>query len=162
MEQHVQFNSPGLRFTRMQLSDLDDVMEIEQVAHSHPWSKNSFIDALANYYDAWVLRLESGELVGYFVQMTVLDESHLLTIAVETSMQRRGVGAYLLQQLIDQSSQKQMRVVLLEVRMSNLAAIKLYESLGFTQIGRRKNYYQVTSQTREDALILQRQLLEDE
>jgi ribosomal-protein-alanine N-acetyltransferase len=159
MERHLQFNSPGLRFTSMQLSDLDDVMEIEQVAHSHPWSKNSFIDALANYYDAWVLRLESGELVGYFVQMTVLDESHLLTIAVKTSMQRKGVGAYLLQQLIDQSSQKQMRVVLLEVRMSNLAAIKLYESHGFTQIGRRKNYYQVTPQTREDALILQLQLL---
>jgi [ribosomal protein S18]-alanine N-acetyltransferase len=156
LEMTVDFS--GMRLTRMQLSDLDEVMQIEQVAHTHPWSKNSFLEALANYYEAWILRTASGELIGYYVQMIVLDESHLLTIAIKESMRRQHLGAYLLQQLISQSSQKQLRVVLLEVRVSNLAAIGLYESLGFKSVGRRKNYYQVTPQQREDALIMQYQI----
>lgn len=142
----------------MQVADLDDVMAIELAVYSHPWSKNNFIDSLVNHYEAWVLRTDAGELLGYFVHMVVLDESHLLTIAVKESAQRQGIGIFLLKLVVQQAAQMELNAVLLEVRVSNKYAIKLYESVGFARIGRRKNYYQVDQQQREDALILQYQI----
>lgn len=142
----------------MQIGDLADVIAIEQSVYSHPWSQNNFIDALANHYDARVVRAISGELLGYFVHMVVLDESHLLTIAVKGTVQHQGLGGFLLQQLVRQARQMQLRAILLEVRVSNHRALKLYESFGFILIGRRKNYYQIDQQQREDALILKYQI----
>ena len=151
-------NFSTLQLSGMQVADLDDVMAVELAVYSHPWSKNSFIDSLINHYEAWVVRTDVGELLGYFVHIVVLDESHLLTIAVKESMQGKGMGVFLLKLVVQQAMQMELNAVLLEVRVSNSRAIKLYESFGFTRIGRRKNYYQIDQQQREDALILQYQI----
>ena len=152
----------SLQMTAMQVADLDDVMAIESAVYSHPWSRNNFIESMVNNYDAWVVRGNSGELLGYFVHMTVVDESHLLTVAVNPTVQRQGLGKFLLQQLILQVSRMQLSAVLLEVRVSNSAAIKLYESAGFVLVGRRKNYYQIDRQQREDALVLRFHITEQQ
>ena len=144
----------ALTMQPMQSGDLDEVLAIEQTVYSHPWSHANFIDALNNNNPAWVVRAGDGEILGYYVQMAVVDESHLLTLAVKGSMQRQGLGKLLLAHLLQQAKLMGMVSVMLEVRVSNQAALKLYEAFGFTAIGRRKNYYQINQQQREDALVL--------
>lgn len=148
----------GLQLIPMHLADLDEVMAIEQAVYSHPWTRKNFDDTISNRDFAWVARHRDGELLGYFVHMVVMDESHLLTIAVKESVQRQGLGRFLLQKLIEHARLMELKSVLLEVRQSNIRALDLYEALGFVEIGRRKNYYQLTQQLREDALILHYQI----
>lgn len=148
----------GLQLIPMHLADLDEVMAIEQAVYSHPWTRKNFDDTISNRDFAWVARHPDGELLGYFVHMVVMDESHLLTIAVKESVQRQGLGRFLLQKLIEHARLMKLKSVLLEVRQSNIRALELYEALGFVEIGRRKNYYQLTQQLREDALILHYQI----
>lgn len=148
----------GLQLIPMHLADLDEVMAIEQAVYSHPWTRKNFDDTISNRDFAWVARHPDGELLGYFVHMVVMDESHLLTIAVKESVQRQGLGRFLLQKLIEHARLMELKSVLLEVRQSNIRALDLYEALGFVEIGRRKNYYQLTQQLREDALILHYQI----
>jgi ribosomal-protein-alanine N-acetyltransferase len=142
-----------LRFHPMQLSDLDEVMEIEQAVYAHPWGRVSFIDTLNNNDNAWVLRASAGDMLGYVVQMAVVDEAHLLTLAVQASAQHQGLGKLLLGFAVQQARLMQMKSMLLEVRVSNQHALNLYQRYGFALIARRKNYYQ-SGQQREDALIL--------
>jgi len=143
-----------LRFERMQLSDLDAVLAIEQAEYSHPWGRVGFVDSLKNNDNAWVLRNAAGDLLGYFVQMVVVDEMHLLNIAVAGTAQRQGLGKLLLGYAVQQATLLKMTSMLLEVRVSNSPALTLYQSFGFELIARRKNYYQTEQQQREDALIL--------
>ncbi|PRC91508.1 ribosomal protein S18-alanine N-acetyltransferase [Solimicrobium silvestre] len=143
-----------LKLEPMQLLDLDEVMAIEQAVYSHPWSIGNFVDSLDLAYDAWVVRSVEGELLGYFVQMPVVDEMHLLTIAVQGLMQGQGLGYFLLKHMAERAKLMQMDAVLLEVRVSNLRALAVYEVFGFLSVGRRKDYYQTEHNQREDALIL--------
>jgi len=144
----------GIVTAPMQLADLDEIMLIENAAFSHPWSRGNFVDSLSNMDNAWVARSAQRELLAYFVQMAVVDESHLLTIAVKASAQRQGLGSLMLDLVVQQAALMQMTSILLEVRSSNLRALALYQRFGFVQIGLRKNYYQRTAQQREDALVL--------
>ena len=144
----------SLRFERMQLSDLDEVMAIEQAVYTHPWGRVSFIDSLKNNDDAWVVRSVAGQLLGYLVQMAVVDEAHLLNIAVLGSAQNQGLGKIMLGFAVQQAALLRMKFMLLEVRVSNQPALMLYQQFGFELIARRKNYYQTDQQQREDALIL--------
>jgi ribosomal-protein-alanine N-acetyltransferase len=147
-----------LQMLRMQESDLNEVVAIEESVYSHPWTRNNFADTLSNHDDAWIARKSDGEMVGYFVHISVVDESHLLTIAVKRTMQGQGLGKFLLGKLVERALQLQLKSVILEVRASNIRACQLYGSFGFVLIGRRKNYYQVSSHQREDALIMQYQI----
>ena len=149
-----------LRIQQMQLTDLNEVMAIEQSVYSHPWSRGNFVDAIDDNYDAWVARSPESELLGYFVHMPIIDELHLLTIAVKESAQGRGLGHFFLLLMVERGKVNQMKSVLLEVRKSNKRAIKIYESFGFKLVGRRKNYYQTNQHGREDALILNYEIVE--
>ncbi len=144
-----------LALAPMRLTDLEQVVAIEQAVHSHPWNKGNFIDSLTYHHDAWVVRSSEQGLLGYFVQMTVLDEAQLLTIGVSRECQRQGVGLFLLRHVIERAKAMEMVAIFLEVRPSNRPALALYEGHGFVVVGRRKNYYQTHSGQREDALILQ-------
>ena len=89
--------------------------------------------------------------------MQVLDEAHLLNITVLPELQRSGRGAALLAQLFDQARARAMSRMLLEVRPGNLGALALYRRHGFTEIGRRRDYYPA-HQGREDAIVMARDL----
>ena len=119
----------SLRFERMQLSDLDEVMAIEQAVYTHPWGRVSFIDSLKNNDDAWVVRSVAGQLLGYLVQMAVVDEAHLLNIAVLGSAQNQGLGKIMLGFAVQQAALLRMKFMLLEVRVSNQPALMLYQQL---------------------------------
>ena len=137
----------------MQKADVDSVMLIEEKAYGeHHWSKDSFYGELSNdlahYYSAFDM---NENLVGYAGTWQVLDEAHITTLAVAPEFKRKKIGEALLIKSIKDCYKNEIKYVTLEVRVSNDAAIKLYEKYGFKSLGSRKGYYQNNN---EDALIM--------
>lgn len=143
-----------LIYEPMTADDIDEVVELEDSVYLHPWSRGNFIDSLASGYEAWVLRDQSGELMGYFLLMLIVDEAHLLNVAVSAELQGQGLGRFLLNQSVACARGLGMASVLLEVRPSNLRALDIYRRYGFAQIGVRKGYYPAARQQREDAIVM--------
>jgi ribosomal-protein-alanine N-acetyltransferase len=143
-----------LNYEPMQQSDLADVLALEESVYPHPWSMGNFVDSLSSNYEAWVLRDQNGDLLGYFLLMAIVDEAHLLNVAVSAERQGQGLGRVLLNQAVACARGLGMESVLLEVRPSNTRALEIYERYGFKQIGRRKGYYPAANQQREDAIVM--------
>ena len=144
--------APELSFLAMRERDLDAVAAIEADVYVFPWSIGNFRDSLLSAYECWSC-WTGGELIGYAVVMTALDEAHLLNFAVASRWQQRGVGAGFLQFLIDRARDANRDVLYLEVRPSNQAGVRLYQRFGFKQLGLRRDYYPAVT-GREDALFL--------
>jgi ribosomal-protein-alanine N-acetyltransferase len=140
-------------YAPMLLADLDEVCALEQSVYPHPWSRGNFADSLSVGYHAWVLR-DQGELAGYFLLMGALDESHLLNVSVAAQRQGQGLGRYLLDKVAACARGLAAESILLEVRPSNLRALKVYQRYGFAEIGRRKAYYPAHNGLREDAIVM--------
>lgn len=142
-----------IKIQPMQKSEVDDVLKIEEEAYGdHHWSKDSFYGELSNdlahYYSAFNTE---GKLVGYAGSWRVLDEAHITTIAVKSDLKRNKIGEALLHRIIEDCYKNEIKYITLEVRVSNIAAIGLYEKYGFKSLGSRKGYYQNNN---EDALIM--------
>ena len=143
-----------LAYAPMVAGDLNEVLALETAVYSQPWSRGNFVDSLASGYTAWTLRDDAGALVGYFLLMAALDEAHLLNVAVAKPRQRERIGLYLLDKIVACARGLGMESILLEVRPSNLRALRIYEQYGFSQIGRRKSYYPAHAGQREDAIVM--------
>lgn len=139
-------------FKPMEIADVDAIMAIEPTIYSHPWSKGNFTDSLKMGYPAYMM-MQDNVLVGYALMMMILDEAHLLNISIAKPYQRKGLGRVLLAEMMTIAQQKQALNMFLEVRVSNLAAIKLYESMGFNEMSIRRQYYP-TEDGREDAVLM--------
>ncbi|OYY50936.1 MAG: ribosomal-protein-alanine N-acetyltransferase [Methylophilaceae bacterium 17-44-8] len=136
----------------MQMEDLDAIMVIEPTIYSHPWTRGNFSDSLKSGYSAWVL-LHQNVIIGYALMMMVLDEAHLLNISVAKAHQKKGLGKYLLEHMLEMAKRHHAAHMFLEVRTSNTVAILLYEQLGFCEMAVRKGYYPA-HQGREDAILM--------
>ena len=136
----------------MTLADVDEVSRIEQEVQSYPWTRGNFIDALSQGYICSVDDAGGG-IRGYAILMPVLQEAELLNIGVAAVQQRKGFGRALLLEMLDVACEKNMLRVFLEVRASNAAALALYRSAGFVEIGVRRGYYQNASGG-EDAITM--------
>jgi ribosomal-protein-alanine N-acetyltransferase len=134
-------------------ADLEAVLAVEQSAYSHPWTLGNFKDALKAGNVAHRLVVQE-QLVGYFVAMQVIDEVHLLNITVAPPFRRQGWARCLMQALSVWSHAKGASWLWLEVRESNAPALNLYKSLGFQQVGLRKDYYPAGRTTRESAVVM--------
>jgi [ribosomal protein S18]-alanine N-acetyltransferase len=145
-----------VRIRPMQGEDLDAVWDIEQRAYAYPWSKGIFVDCLHVPYLCEVIE-EAGQTIGYSVMSLAGDEAHLLNLCLDEPARGRGIGARVLERLMGRATREGARVMYLEVRPSNVAAIALYRRAGFTRVGVRRNYYRATG-GREDALLLARSL----
>lgn len=140
---------------RIDVADLDAVLEIERASYRTPWSKAMFAAELAKPGSlALGAYLESGELVGYAVVSRYVDAWHVMNVAVAPAYRRRGIARVLLERLFEVTDDGSRRGHTLEVRVSNTAAIRLYEQLGFERRGIRRGYY---TDNREDALIMWRE-----
>ena len=133
--------------------DIDAVVEIEAEAYGkHHWAKSSFYDEMSNnlakYYAA---KLPDGTLVGYAGTWHIIDEGHITTIAVKKEYLRNHIADTMMQRIIEDCYKNNIKYLTLEVRISNIPAIKLYEKYGFQSLGTRKEYYQDNN---EDALIM--------
>ena len=127
------------------------VAELERLCFSQPWSERSVAEELDNPLSFWLVCVEEERVLGYVGSQTVLGETDMMNIAVRPECRRRGIAAALIGELVNQLREHGSHVLRLEVRESNVPAIALYESMGFTQLGLRKNYYR---NPKENALIL--------
>ena len=149
----------ALGFCRVMLrGDLKEVMTIEQQAYQFPWSKAIFLDCIKAGYHCRVLQLEHG--IGAYSIMTVAaNEAHLLNLCVDPQWGQRGLGRRLLEFMMGVARTHQAHTMFLEVRPSNIAALKLYRATQFCELGTRPNYYPAeTHGGREDALLMARTL----
>ena len=138
----------------MNASHVAQIAELEKICFSDPWSENSIASELNNKLAFWLTALEEDRVAGYIGSQTVMDESDMMNVAVHPDFRRQGIAEALVNALVDQLKIMGSHCLTLEVRASNMPAITLYEKLGFTEIGRRKNYYR---NPREDALILRKE-----
>lgn len=145
-----------LKLRAMREADLQAVLEVEQSAYEFPWTLAIFRDCLRVGYDCYVLEGAQG-LVGHGIMSVGAGECHLLNICVHPLYQGRGLGRALVEFLLRRAREKGARVALLEVRVSNHVAQRLYTRLGFNEVGTRKGYYPARA-GREDAIILAREL----
>jgi ribosomal-protein-alanine N-acetyltransferase len=145
---------PQTGFRAMQVSDLAEVLAIEQAAYPVPWSKGNFIDSLAAGYPALVLRDQQGLMLGYMLALKGPDEMHLLNLALLPGQQGRGLARLMLDELCRLSRQQDCDSLWLEVRQSNSRARRFYQRYGFEEVGMRPAYYPMLQGQREDAVLM--------
>lgn len=143
-----------MKYVLMNESHIDGIAEIEKLCFSDPWSVNSITNELNNPLSLWIVAMDADKLVGYVGSQSVLGWSDMMNLAVLPNYRRQGIGEALVAELISKLQQRENTCLTLEVRVSNLAAIALYEKMGFVQVGRRPNYYH---NPKEDALILRKE-----
>ena len=141
------------RIRQMLVKDLDAVILIEREVFLFPWTRGNFGDSISSGYHCYVLEMGS-HIFGYGVMTIGADEAHILTLSVASEWQREGWGEKLLEYFISLSKEHYARSIFLEVRKSNLGAAKLYEQIGFRQVGERAGYYPAMG-GREDATIME-------
>lgn len=141
---------------KMLAKDIEEILVIEGKCYGYPWSKNIFLDCIRVGYECCVLEAE--EIEGYGIMSMAAGEAHILNICINTALQKSGRGRQILQHLEMLCKEKNVDTIFLEVRPSNTAAVHLYKTSGFTEVGLRKAYYPGPT-TREDALILAKTLV---
>ncbi len=142
--------------------DIDEIVEVENRAYPFPWTRNVLLGEIhgESFSYVFVARLQNHaerprKIIGYHFFWVVVDEIHILNIAVDPAYQKHGLGKHLLQFAIDFGRDLGAECVLLEVRISNTNAQQMYRHFGFQQIGIRKGYY---SDNKEDAGVMKMKL----
>ncbi len=148
--QAVSLTDAGIRL--LVPGEIDQVMELERLSHSHPWSEAVFRDCFKDNYRFWGL-VKGRDILGYAVINYIVDEAHLLNICVHPRLRGQGAGRRLLRHAVATSAEDQISCMILEVRQSNRPAFRLYRSEGFEEIGRRRGYYP-DGAGREDARVM--------
>jgi [ribosomal protein S18]-alanine N-acetyltransferase len=143
---------PEVLIRPMMEMDLTEVAAIEQKSYAFPWSENIFRDCLRVGYTCRALDL-AGQIIGYGVMSMGAGEAHILNLCVREEFRIVGFGRRLLEHMLERAAVSGVGEAFLEVRPTNLAAIRLYQRLGFEQIGIRRGYYQAPD-GREDAIVL--------
>lgn len=131
--------------------DIEAIYAIELESFSVPWSLESITKELENEMAYYVVAEEDGQVLGYAGLWDVVGEGQITNIAVRPSGRRKGIGKRLVEGLMAYGKEKGLEVLILEVRESNEAAIRLYSQAGFKDIGKRKNYY---TKPTEDAILM--------
>ena len=143
-----------IEYVIMQPEHVRQIAMLEKRCFSDPWSENSIAFEQRNPLSLWLVALDGGTVAGYVGSQSVMGEADMMNIAVSADYRRQGIGQTLVERLVAELSAAGVHSLALEVRASNEPAKALYEKLGFTQVGRRPNYYR---NPREDALILRKE-----
>jgi ribosomal-protein-alanine N-acetyltransferase len=146
----------NLKIRRMTAADLDQVAEIDSLSFSLPWPKSSFEYELKNPVSRlWVAEIEDpvpgSKITGIICLWVIENEGHIATFAIHPDYRCLGLGAYMLANSLFEASREGVELVYLEVRRSNLVAMRLYHDFGFEMTGIRAGYY---SDNHEDALMM--------
>lgn len=137
---------------KMELDDLDSIMEIEKQSFTTPWTRNAFeMEIRDNLLAHYIVAVIDGKIVGYGGIWFIIDEGHITNIAVSSDYRGIGVGNKLIFGLIDLCNENNINNMTLEVRKSNIIAQNLYKKYGFIDFGVRPGYY---SDNNEDAIIM--------
>lgn len=142
-----------MMIAKMTADHVSQIAELEKICFSDPWSENSIAHEIENDLSLWLVALDGDRVAGYVGSQSVMGESDMMNIAVHPDYRRQGIAEALVLALVSLLKSEGNYQLTLEVRASNTPAQRLYEKLGFTEVGRRRNYYRAP---REDALILQK------
>lgn len=141
-----------LALEKATLADLPAILSVENASFTHPWSASVFKSELRNPLSTvQTLKSPTGRLLAFVVYWMVDDELHLLDIAVDPEFRRRGIARWLMGEIESIGRRAQITYITLEVRVSNLGAIELYQSLDYSTIRRQPEYY---VDENEDALVM--------
>jgi ribosomal-protein-alanine N-acetyltransferase len=145
--------SPGkVTIELMKTEDLDQVIEVEKLSFTNPWSKNSFfLELTTNELAKYIVAKVDGKVVGYAGMWLIVGEAHVTNVAVHPDFRKKGIGELLMRSLMTLAKESGAKMMTLEVRKSNYIAQNLYTKLGFEPIGIRRGYY---TDNREDAVIM--------
>lgn len=146
-------NADEAGFEPMTEARLGDVLRIERASYGHPWTHGNFADSLRSGYQAQLF-CAADRVIGYFVAMKGVDEVHLLNITVAPDQRGQGWGRLMLEALALWSRQQGAQWLWLEVRVSNVRALSIYERSGFRRVGERRDYYPAAGGRREDAIVM--------
>ena len=146
----------SLEYKYLDYSQISSLLEIEEESNPYPWTELNFKDCLERGYYSLALE-EEGLFVGFAIMAISTEESHLLNIGIKKEKRRLGLGEKLLKKMIIAAEVMGSKKIILEVRISNKSAYKLYEKLGFEEIGTRQNYYRLP-EGREDAFVMSKSL----
>ncbi len=135
----------------MKEEDIETVARIEKLSFPLPWSETSFLSETHKPRALPRVAVLDGTIVGYICSEYVADECHILNLAVHPDHRNQGIANALVEHILEELKLKACRFLYLEVRSSNYAARKLYQSFGFKIVGTRKNYYVSPV---EDAVIM--------
>jgi ribosomal-protein-alanine N-acetyltransferase len=144
--------APDIAIRPMTEADVGGVVALERASYQFPWSEGIFRDCLRVGYVCRVVT-SANKLIGYGVMSIGAGEAHILNLCIDAAFRCQGIGRRMLDYLLDRGAAAGMTEAFLEVRPSNTAAIRLYLSLGFDQVGMRRGYYQAVG-GREDAAVL--------
>lgn len=140
----------------MAAKDLDEVLDIEQASFKTPWKREHFESELSGSYSFPFVVESDGKIVGYVCLMSLFEEAQILDIAVSPDQRGHGFARALMDHACTVAREKHAETLSLEVRASSAAAIGLYQSTGFKQVGIRANYYDAS----EDAILMEKKLKE--
>jgi ribosomal-protein-alanine N-acetyltransferase len=135
-------------------ADLDNVLAIETASFTVPWKREHFVSELEAHHSFPFVAVEDEIIVGYVCLMSLFEEAQILDIAVDARMRGKGIARLLLEHAISVAREKFAELLSLEVRVSNIAAIILYEKCGFVRTGLRQKYYE----GRENAVLMEKKL----
>lgn len=143
-----------MKYCLMDNTHVEAVAELEKMCFHDPWSVKSISSELTNPLSCWIVAMDGETLVGYVGSQSVLGWADMMNLAVRPDYRRQHIAENLVSTLINQLQKNQVTCLTLEVRVSNMPAIGLYEKMGFSAVGRRPGYYH---NPREDALILRKE-----
>lgn len=140
-------------------ADLAQVLAIERSTQVMPWGRLSFEESLNQQHHCRVIECKN-RVLAYHIACPVLQELHVLNLAVARQYQSLGLGHVLLQDIVDLATSLKLERILLEVRIGNTAARSLYQKWQFKQIALRKAYYRTRDGPREDALVMLKKVID--
>ena len=135
----------------MNATDVSSVAELEAKIFSQPWSEQGFLDTLQMSNTVFLVAEEDGMVVGYIGMYCSLDEGEITNVAVSSEKRCMGIGGKLIVAMKQEAERRGVTQIVLEVRVSNESAIRLYEKNGFVNQGIRKGFYELP---KEDAYIM--------
>ena len=139
----------------MEQDDLEQVAKLEKSLFTDAWSAQSFADCIRSEHYCFLTAEYEGRVIGYCGYLRSFEEADIVNVAVEKTFQNRGTGREMLERLTGTGYEKGIRRFFLEVRRGNAAALHLYRSMGFEQVGCRKRYY---TDPVEDAIVMMKQM----
>ena len=151
----------NINIVPMNADHLEELERLEKICFSRPWSRKMLAEELENQCAAFLVAEDpaSGAVLGYAGVLVMADEGYITNVAVFPEYRRQGIAAQIIKVFCDFAQGNHLAFLTLEVRPTNKAAMELYRSFGFEEVGRRKNYYDLP---KEDALILTRYFVYEE
>ena len=148
----------NITISKMTSDDISQIYEIEKDSFPIPWEKETFEHELSNLLATYLVAKIDNKVVGFIGAWFVMDECQITNIAVHKDYRKEEIGSQLVAELLKECKHHGTTYVMLEVRTNNIPAQKLYTKFGFTEEVIRKEYYKNPDGTRDDAIVMSKEL----